>query len=107
MTDNRQTITISILDKDYQISCPAEQAASLQSSAHELDQRMRNIKKEGGIIGVERIAVMAALNTTHELLEQQKNHSRYQDSVNDYVNRLKDRVDTALGDDAQLELPTD
>ncbi len=107
MTDKRETITVSILGKDYQISCPTSQASSLQSSANELDKRMQNIKKEGGIIGIERIAVMAALNTVHELMEAQQNHGRYQSSVNDYVNRLKDRVDTALGDDAQLELPTD
>jgi len=107
MDEERQTITVSILEKDYQISCPSSEAASLKTSADELDQRMKSIKKEGGIIGVERIAVMAALNTVHELVEHKKKHSHYQESVHEYVDRLKERVDGALGQDPQMELPTD
>ncbi len=107
MTDTRETLTVSILDKDYQISSPPSESKTLRDAAADLDQRMRDIKENGGIIGLERIAVMAALNTVHELQTERSQHSRYQDSVNQYVDRLKEKIDVALGDDAQLELPTD
>ncbi len=107
MADTRETLTVSILDKDYQISCPPSEAKPLREAAADLDERMREIKQNGGIIGLERIAVMAALNTVHELQTERSKHSQYQDSVNQYVGRLKEKIDGALDDDAQMELPTD
>ncbi len=108
MTDeDRQTLNLSILSKEYQISCPASEAELLQKSAQDLNKRMLDIKTSGGIVGLERIAVMAALNTTYDLLTEQKQHEKHNVTVNQYVDRLKQRLDEALGDDAQLELPTD
>jgi cell division protein ZapA len=63
------TVKVSILDNDYQVACPAEQKGELLRSAHYLDQQMRAIRKSGKVIGLERIAVMAALNISHELLK--------------------------------------
>ena len=53
---SQQTVDIHILDKDYQVSCPPE-----------LDEQMRLIRNNASVIGVERIAVMAALNLTYEI----------------------------------------
>ncbi|MDQ2076142.1 cell division protein ZapA [Marinimicrobium sp. ABcell2] len=64
-----ETVIVQILDKDYQVSCPAEERSALIESAHLLDERMRTIKRSGSVIGLERIAVMAALNLSHELLQ--------------------------------------
>ncbi|MCX2980072.1 cell division protein ZapA [Halieaceae bacterium IMCC14734] len=63
------TVTVSILDKDYQVACPPEQEAELRVSASYLDKQMRTIRENGKVIGLERIAVMAGLNISHELLQ--------------------------------------
>ena len=63
------TVTVNILDKEYQVSCPPEQEAELVVSASYLDKQMRSIRESGKVIGLERIAVMAALNISHELLQ--------------------------------------
>ena len=68
MTRSSQTVSVSILDKEYQVACPPEQQAELLLSARYLDQQMRAIRESGKVIGLERIAVMAALNISHELL---------------------------------------
>ena len=68
-----QTLQVVILDKDYQVSCPPEEREALLRSADELDQRMRRIRASGGVIGLERIAIMAALNLTYELLQSRRN----------------------------------
>lgn len=60
-------VYVTILDKDYQIACPPEEREALHDAADELDQRMRAIRNTGSVIGLERIAVMAALNLCHEL----------------------------------------
>ncbi len=63
------TVTVKILDKEYQVACPAEQEAELVVSAKYLDKQMRSIRETGKVIGLERIAVMAALNISYELLQ--------------------------------------
>jgi cell division protein ZapA len=63
------TVRVSILDNEYQVACPIEQKGELLRSAHYLDQQMRSIRKSGKVIGLDRIAVMAALNISHELLK--------------------------------------
>lgn len=68
-TKNASTFSVTILDKDYQVACPPEQQAELLLSARHLDEQMRAIRSTGKVIGLERIAVMAALNISHELLQ--------------------------------------
>lgn len=63
------TFSVHILDKEYQVACPEEQQAELITSARYLDKQMRAIRNSGKVIGLERIAVMAALNISHELLQ--------------------------------------
>lgn len=62
------TVSVTILDKSYQVACPEDQQAELISSANYLDAQMRAIRDTGKVIGLERIAVMAALNISYELL---------------------------------------
>lgn len=68
MKAKTQTVSVRILDKEYQVACPPEQQAELLMSAKHLDEQMRAIRETGKVIGLERIAVMAALNISHELL---------------------------------------
>ncbi|MYM63643.1 cell division protein ZapA [Pseudomaricurvus sp. HS19] len=63
-----ETVFVKILDKDYQVACPAGEKYALTEAARNLDERMRAIRNHGSVIGLERIAVMAALNLSHELL---------------------------------------
>lgn len=66
------TLKVKILEKDYLVACPPDKQLALESSANHLDQKMREIRASGKVLGIERIAVMAALNITYELLENSK-----------------------------------
>ena len=59
---------IEILGKEYPVACAPEQEQTLLAAAHNLDQQMRKIRATGKVIGLERIAIMAALNLSHEVL---------------------------------------
>ena len=72
MSSDTLPVTVNILDKEYRISCPAEERESLLESAAFLDSQMREIRQGGRVIGTERIAVMAALNIANDLLSIQK-----------------------------------
>jgi cell division protein ZapA len=65
-----QTVTVSILDKDYQVSCKPDEVAALRKSAGYLDEKMREIKSGSSVLGLDRIAVMAALNIANDFLAQ-------------------------------------
>jgi cell division protein ZapA len=62
-------VTVTILDKDYQVACGKGEEESLREAAEYLDGKMREIRDHGRIIGIDRIAVMAALNIAAELLQ--------------------------------------
>lgn len=68
MSAETSTLEVFILDKSYRISCPENEKESLRNAAQHLDKRMREIRSAGKVIGLERIAVIAGLNITHELL---------------------------------------
>lgn len=62
------SVVVHLLDKEYRVACPAEEREALLRAAHYLDDKMREVK-EANVIGLERIAVMTALNLAHELLQ--------------------------------------
>jgi cell division protein ZapA len=66
-----------------------------------LDRKMREIRSSGKVIGADRIAVMAALNITHDLLHKQDNLDQQTTSTRDHVRDLLQRVDHALANDEE------
>ena len=68
MSEKTRTLDIKLLDRELRIACPEEERAELLDAVAYLDKRMREIRDAGKIVSVERIALMAALNITHELL---------------------------------------
>lgn len=72
MNDKLQRVRVTILDKEYQVACKADEQLALLAAARELDQRMRKVRNASGVIGADRIAVMVALNLCHELQQAQQ-----------------------------------
>jgi cell division protein ZapA len=65
--DRAVTLDISLLGRDYKVSCKESERSELLDAVAFLDRRMREIRESGKIAGSERIAVMAALNIAHDL----------------------------------------
>lgn len=103
-SDSSKAVTVTILDKEYRVACTPAEEEALLASARFLDQRMREIRGSGKVIGADRVAVMAALNMAHELLSHRQNQDEAADSVGKRLRGLKDRVEVALNDSTQLEL---
>ena len=90
------SVTVKILDRDYLISCPPGEQISLQESARFLDGQMREIRKSGKTVGVERLAVMAALNISHELQNKTRELEKLKAEQHDLIKRLNTKLDEAL-----------
>lgn len=100
-----QTVSVHILDKEYQVACPEGQQEDLIVSARYLDRQMRGIRDTGKVIGLERIAVMAALNISHELLQATQQAAQHNASLDaQAVANLQQKLDTALSRLRQLEI---
>jgi len=94
------SVTVQILDKEYSIICPPEERSNLVSAARYLDGKMREIRSSGKVIGADRIAVMAALNITHDLLHKQDTPElAVNGSTREQVRDLLERVDLVLATD--------
>jgi cell division protein ZapA len=101
----QHTVTVNILDKDYQVACPPDQEGELVAAAKHLDHAMRDIRATGKVIGLERVAIMAALNMSHELLAARD--GRQAKPFDDHEDRLKSvtsQLDEALYELRQLEI---
>jgi len=99
--DDVVPVTIRILDKEYQIACTDEERSALLESARYLDGKMKEIKNSGKVVGSDRIAVMAALNITHDLLQCKDNAGM--SSNTGKIRSLQQKVESALTRCRQLE----
>jgi cell division protein ZapA len=68
MSDGTKGLEVSILGRQYRVSCAPEEEKSLTAAVEYVDRKMNEIRELGKVVGSERIAVMAALNIAHELL---------------------------------------
>ena len=93
MPQQPTTVEVKILDKEYLVACPQEEQEALLRSARHLDTKMREIRASGKVFGTERIAVMAALNITNEMLER----DTMSDTASSILNAMDEKLDTALG----------
>ncbi len=104
MTAESTRVSIRILEKEYHVACPPDQRHALLDSAELLNRRMREIRDSGKVVGLDRIAVMAALNITNELLHAKGRDEALESDVTDRLRHLRERVESALASGQQLEL---
>ncbi|NWN89995.1 cell division protein ZapA [Marinobacter adhaerens] len=94
MSNRSTTVEVRILDKEYLVACPEEEQEALIQAARHLDRKMREIRNSGKVFGTERIAVMAALNITHELLER----DTMSDATSTILKAMDSKLENALGE---------
>lgn len=104
MNDMYAHVSVRILEKEYQVSCPASERTDLLDSAEVLNHKMREIRDSGKVVGLDRIAVMAALNMANELLQTKAKDEALEDDVGNRIKLLSERVESVLGNNHQLDL---
>jgi cell division protein ZapA len=103
-SDGQARVSVRILEKEYYITCPIEERSDLLDSAEFLNAKMREIRDSGKVVGLDRIAVIAALNMANELLRFRKRDSNLETDVGGRLRILRERVESALEKGQQLEL---
>jgi cell division protein ZapA len=102
--DAGRALSVRILEKEYFVACAPEERAELLDSAELLNGRMKEIRDSGKIVGLDRIAVMAALNLAHEVLKLRSRSHGTEQETGQRLRVLRERVEAALEKGQQLEL---
>ena len=101
MTDESVTVTIKLLDREFLVGCQPDERAGLLAAAEHLNHKMREIKQAARSPGYDRIAVLAALDITHELLLLQRSQNALSSNAGEQISMLRRKLEDAL--DAPVE----
>lgn len=96
MSVGENGICVRILEKEFRVACSESQEVALRDAAQYLDKQMRLIRQSGRVIGLERIAVMAALNIANELLTLKKTAFEPDEAFSERLRLLQEKIDNAL-----------
>ncbi len=104
MSQDPARVNVRILDRDYMVACPHDERPALLDAAEYLNARMREVRDSGKVVGLDRVAVMVALNMANELLQLRTRGNRVTVEASDKVRALRERLESALGHTQPLEL---
>jgi cell division protein ZapA len=89
-----KAVDVNIMGREFTVSCTDDERPGLINAVNFLDKKMRDIRDSGKIIGVERIAIMTALNLSHELLNSKSGNV----DIGDFkrrITQMQDDIDKA------------
>jgi cell division protein ZapA len=105
MNKEAEAIKVNILDKEYLVACQEDEKDELLASAKYLNDKMITIRESGKVVGIDRIAVMTALNLAHEIVGAGGSGSGTgPDSCGARVRKLNKKVEKALEKYKLMEL---
>ena len=102
MSGTTKTLDVKILDRELRVACPEEERGELLDAVAYLDKKMREIRDTGKVASVERIALMAALNITHELLTTKVGRGFDLAEFKRRMDRMETAIDQALAEQDAL-----
>ncbi|GDX60960.1 MAG: cell division protein ZapA [Nitrosospira sp.] len=97
-----KTVDIAIMGREFHFTCSPEEREELLQSAAYLDQKMCEIKNNGKVMGLERIAIVAALNITQELLAVKVRGGIDIREFKHRINRMQATLDAVIPEQEKL-----
>jgi len=95
MSEDLHNIRVRLLDREIKVKCPPNKTAELKESASYLNDKLKEINKDSAL-GMDKIAMIAALNVTYELLELKRQKNQYLDNMQVRIHTIKNKIDQAL-----------
>lgn len=101
MTTEISVVNVKIMDRDFKVKCPKDKIPELEESASYLNNKMREIHKEGEkMVSLDRIAVITALNIAYDLIINKRQNNSYISTIVNRIYRLQNKVSQALTTEA-------
>jgi cell division protein ZapA len=89
-------INVRIMDIEYRVACSPEDESDLRHAAEQLNATMQDIRDTGKVLGTERVAVMAALNASYELLKAQRQQTVLDAATRSRAQQMLSQIDSVL-----------
>ena len=89
-------VTVRILDKEYQVSCQPDEVLALKKSAAYVDEKMREFKENSSVLGLDRLAVMVALNIANDFISEAQKVESAQSTQDENLKALSWKLEQAL-----------
>ena len=102
MAEAAKTIEVSILGRSYRIACKEGEREALLEAVEYLDGKMGEIKNTGKVNGIDRIAVMAALNIAHEFLSTKVGNGFDIGQARRKISQIEAKLDEAIAQQDKL-----
>ena len=97
-----KSLQITIMGREFRVACPEEEQAGLLEAVDYLNKKMLEIRDGGKVIGLERIAIMAALNIAHEFLTTKVGGGFDMAEIKRRMNRMESAIDQAMSEQSKL-----
>ena len=97
-----KSLQVSIMGREFRVACPDDEQAGLLEAVDYLNKKMLEIRDAGKVIGIERIAIMAALNIAHEFLTTKIGGGFDMAEIKRRMNRMETIIDQAMLEQAKL-----
>ena len=97
-----KSLQVTIMGRDFRVACAEDEQAGLLQAVDYLNKKMLEIRDNGKVIGLERIAIMAALNIAHELLSVKVGGGFELAEIKRRMNSMETVIDQAMSEQAKL-----
>jgi cell division protein ZapA len=102
MSADSKGLQINVMGREFRVACPEDEQKGLLEAVDYLNKKMNEIRDNGKVIGLERIAIMAALNIAHELLSTKIGSGFDIAEVKRRINHMETVLDQAMRDQSKL-----
>ena len=102
MSAEPKGLQINVMGREFRVACPDNEQKGLLEAVDYLNKKMSEIRDNGKVIGLERIAIMAALNIAHELLSTKVGGGFDIAEVKRRINHMETVLDQATRDQGKL-----
>lgn len=99
MTTEKNNITVTIMDRAFNVKCPPDKIHELNKAAKYFDNKSRDIcgnDENKKMLNMDNLILITALNISHELLTQKHQNKAYMDSMNQQINNLQNIIERSI-----------
>ncbi len=102
MSVDPKGLQINIMGREFRVACAEHEQKGLLEAVEYLNSKMQEIRDRGKVIGLERVAIMAALNITHEFLSMKVGGNFDIAETKRRIQRMETAIDQAMAEQAKL-----
>lgn len=92
----RKQLDVTIMGREFRVACPPNEEMALLEAVNYLDAKMRELRDSGNVMGIDKIAIMAALNISHEFMNTRVSGGLDMADFKRRIGRMQQTIDESL-----------